>query len=80
MNKWQTPETAPKDDVIIANLGFPFPLVATWNKPSGQWVTANLEVDLYHGEWNDTSFCNEYFAEKELLGWMPLPEVKHDKR
>lgn len=77
MSEWQSPKTAPKGGVIIANLGFPFPLVATWNKPSSKWVAANLEIDLYNGEWNDSSFSNEYFSEKELLGWMPLPELKN---
>ena len=71
--KWQPPETAPKDKTIIADVGLPCAVMAHWDEAENTWVYANLQCDLYHGQWNEYYFENEYGA--VLKGWMPLPEV-----
>lgn len=53
MRTWQTAETAPRDRMILADMGMPWACLAIWNEPSGNWCVTELEVDLYEGQWND---------------------------
>lgn len=69
---WQPPETAPKDRQILADAGWPWPVVARWSEYQGEWVTAQLEGNLCEGK-DDPSYVTEY--EHTLKGWMELPEV-----
>jgi len=78
--KWNTTDPAPKGgDTILACFGFPWVSIAVWNEPSQQWCATLLEVDLYENKWNDVSISHEYFDEKELEAWMPLPEVYKER-
>lgn len=72
---WRIPETAPKDCVFLANVGYPFPLVCAWNGSSGKWCCAMINVGPVDGKWDDTYFENEFLAPDDLRGWMPLPEI-----
>lgn len=72
MTAWQSPETAPKDRMILADVGMPWAAVATWSDYAEQWVLAELEWNLCDGK-ADPSFVTEY--ELTLVGWMELPEV-----
>lgn len=65
-------QDAPKKSVILLDVGYPWLVAGIWNAPSESWVYADLQIDLYEGEWNDTYFENEH--EKKPNGWMPLPE------
>lgn len=72
---WQSPETAPKEDVFIACFDdCPLPVCCTWNEPEQQWVYSLVQVNLYQGKWNDTFFQTEYETSDALIAWMPLPE------
>ena len=72
---WQFPETAPIDGTpIIIDAGYPWPLIGVWNKVEQRWVCAELKVDLFKGEWEDTYFENESYH--TIVWWMPLPKVK----
>ena len=73
---WQPAETAPKGDVIIACFdNYPIPVAATWNEPEQQWITSNVQANLYQGKWNDTFFETDYECADALKAWMPLPKV-----
>lgn len=69
---WHSPETAPKDRLILACFGFPWPVVAMYSDANDEWVTAEVEQSLYQGK-SDPSFVSEYFSEAELLGWIEMP-------
>jgi len=69
------PETAPKDRVILGEFGCPTMLPTIWNPIHQQWCIAMLDVDLYEGEWQDTSFTNEYADASRLKGWLPMKWV-----
>lgn len=72
----RTPETAPRDmTVFLADVGYPWLVLAVWNDHQNEFVTTNFQIDLYRGKWNDTYFENEYHAPDKLKGWMPLPEI-----
>lgn len=71
-----TPETAPRDGtVILGHFGYPWLMAATWNEVTDQWAVAELQADLYDGQWNDRYFATEYLPPKDLLGWLPMPEL-----
>jgi hypothetical protein len=57
--------TPPKDCNFLANIGYPWYVVAHWNEAMGYFVYAELQIDLYQGEWNDTYFTNDNFGEDE---------------
>lgn len=67
-----TPETAPKDQTILLDVGLPWLVVGHWNEPSDKWVYASLHMDVYDGLWNDAYFENEF--EDKILGWQLMPE------
>lgn len=75
MAEWKSPETAPKDRLILADMGMPWVCLAIWNEPSGQWCVTELEVDMFQGEWNDTAISHTYEAHCHMRGWMELPEA-----
>jgi len=76
LTTWQSAETAPKDQTIIADMGLPWPVEATWCGADSRWVYANVQVGLFHGVYNDFYFENEQGEENELRSWMPMPEVE----
>lgn len=43
LSGWKAPETAPKDQMIIADFGLPWAVIAIWNPAQGQWAIAELE-------------------------------------
>jgi len=70
------PETAPKDRVILGEFGA-LPLQPTvWNPVHQQWCIAMLDVDMYEGQFQDTSFTNEYADPERLKGWLPMQWVE----
>jgi len=72
---WKDPKTAPKTgEVILADLGWPWPCLACWNAAEQQWVYANLQMNLVGGL-NDPYFDNEYGNHDELKRWAPLPKL-----
>ena len=76
--KWEPAKTAPRDGTaIIANFSnYPWALSATYCKASKSWCAAELQVEMFHGKWNDSYFENEWVEDNSLLAWMPMPKVK----
>jgi len=73
MSDWNPPETAPKDRTILANVGYPWAVLACWSEYAQRWVVAELQGNIFEGK-DDPSWIGE--PEDELLGWMDLPSVK----
>ena len=71
LSGWQAPETAPKEDVIIACFDdCPLPVTCTWNEPEQQWVFSLVQVNQFEGKWNDTFFQTEYETAGALKAWI----------
>lgn len=70
---WLTTEPPKDGTAFLADVGWPWAVVAAWNKPSGAFVYSILQAGLYNGEYTDFYFENEY--EKTVKRWMPLPEL-----
>jgi hypothetical protein len=70
---WQSPETAPKNQQLILNVGLPWAVAGCWNDATESWVFAEYQVGMYDGTYSDSYYQNEY--EKTILGWIPLPEI-----
>ena len=66
-----SPETAPKDQQIMADFGWPLLQPAIWCSVTEQWATALYNSCEHDGEWYET----EWHASYELRGWMPYPQV-----
>jgi hypothetical protein len=64
-------ESIPKDRQIIIThkMGTN---VAIWSGADKQFVYANIQVDMYKGEWNMHYFENEYIDEKDILEWREI--------
>ena len=73
--KWQTMDTAPVDDLLILDVGWPYAVVGAWNEHEQQWIYSELEINRVDGDFNDPYFGNEYISNENVKGWMPLPEV-----
>lgn len=76
--KWNYPESAPKDGTqILADVGLPWAVVAVWCSHDEKWVYPNLQAcDMANGT-TDTYFENE--QESTIKGWLPLPELPASK-
>ncbi|TRO21972.1 hypothetical protein EQ826_00155 [Ectopseudomonas mendocina] len=72
MTEWQPAATAPLDRVILADTGYPWPVLAVWSDYCNGWVTAELQASLCEGK-ADPAWISE--REGELLAWMDLPGV-----
>ncbi len=69
---WLPPETAPKDRMILADVGMPWAALATWSDYAEKWVLAELEWNVCEGK-ADPGFVTEW--EVTIKRWMELPEV-----
>lgn len=67
--------TPPKDCNFLANIGYPFYVTAHWNEAMGYFVYAELQVDLYGGEYNDTYYITDNFKEEDLISWVDMPKL-----
>jgi hypothetical protein len=80
VSKLNPMDTAPKDTPILLDAGHPWLVMAIWNEANRSWVYANLQIDMYFGEWNDTYWENEWENPvnskglPNVFGWMPVPE------
>jgi len=71
-----SPETAPKDAIILADFGRPYQhlVPAVWNPAQYAWVAAHKVYGAYSADTNYTSFGGKH-VEAPLRGWMPLPSI-----
>ena len=65
------PETAPKDQQIMADFGWPWLQPAIWCSVTEKWVAAELNHCEESGKWFET----EWHSSFDLRGWMPYPQV-----
>ena len=73
---WQPAETAPKDRLILAHTGYPWPVLAVWSPASAKWCTASYNVSATtEGGVHDAWFENEWESSDDLRCWMPLPKL-----
>ena len=71
---WLSPETAPKDRMILGNIGYPWAVLMHWNECMDKWVFAEMSTNTVEGE-DDPYFEAEHARETELIGWQELPSV-----
>ena len=73
---WLPPETAPKNETcIIANFGWPWPVMAIWCFVQEEWAIAQLAPC---SEDDGRGWETEWEKGSSLLGWMPLPSLPYD--
>ena len=65
----------PKDTLFLADIGYPYYVLAHWSKVDNKYIFAELQVDMYHGEWDDVYFQTDRFFEDEIKSWIELPKV-----
>jgi hypothetical protein len=73
---WASVETAPKDRVILADIGWPWPVPARWNSYTATWAVALMqcsEVDCPDSL--DVWFETESEPSSALRAWMPMPSL-----
>ena len=56
MSKWQPMTTAPKDDLILLDIGMPWAVVAVWSGHEPHWTYPSLQVNAVDGVWDDPYF------------------------
>lgn len=76
----------PKTGPFLADIGYPWPVMATWNQCQQEFVHASLQVnmvdgesDLSCGEYNDPYWENDYEKESEVIAWQSLPQIVSPK-
>jgi hypothetical protein len=74
---WNPPETAPKNETcIIANFGWPWPVMAIWCLVQEEWAIAQLAPC---SEDDGRGWETEWEKGSSLIGWMPLPSLPNVK-
>lgn len=74
LGDWLPPETAPRDgSVILADTGYPWPVLAVWSDFAESWVTTELQASVCN-DLNDPAWVTE--GELRLRGWMVLPSTR----
>ena len=74
MSSWLSPNTAPKDQTIIADFGYPWAVMAIWSEAQQQWAITELEWSMFEGA-GDPGFVTEWQDDCDLKGWCALPSV-----
>jgi len=69
----------PRDNLFLANIGYPYYVLAHWNEGMGYYIYAELQVDMYKGEWDDTYFQTESFQESDIISWIEMPRIEETK-
>jgi hypothetical protein len=74
--KWRLPETAPKTgEMILADFGWPYPIVAVWNEYDEKWVTVYMQAQEMSNGKIDHWLETEQETDDSLKYWMPLPKL-----
>ena len=68
---WRSPKTAPKRKAIIADFGWPWPVIAIWDALIGEWSVAQIA----HSKGKSIGWETEWEKSSEMKGWLPLPEL-----
>ena len=76
MDAWQTIETAPKDKLILLDIGYPWPVVGMFNSVNDEFAYADLQSEEYEGG-TGIYFQTDY--EKNPLHWMQMPDLPSGK-
>lgn len=79
---WRPIEEAPKDKIVILDVGNPIAVLGIWNEQNKSWCYTNLQSELC-----EEDFINKYFEaeykekffinlkdKKNVKWWMPLPD------
>ena len=75
---WKIPQTAPKDgSMILADFGWPYPVLAAWNGHQMDWSIATQQVQPVDGVWNDTYFETDWEQDSDLKRWVALPSLSN---
>jgi hypothetical protein len=72
---WNPPETAPLDKLILADVGWPWPLPCIWDGGSESWATAALHCEARLGDrvMSNVLFETHYEAKNQLKAWADFP-------
>lgn len=74
--KWHPPATAPKTGQILADFGWPWPVLAVWSPMSENWSTMMLNVSPdSSATTGDAWFEAEHEPPENLCAWAPMPEL-----
>jgi len=74
--EWNPPETAPKDEIILAKFKYyHYTVMAYWNAWDERWVYPSLEICPIDGEMVDAYFGHDWEHDENLKGWMELPKI-----
>lgn len=69
---WRSPHTAPQTGVILADFGWPWPVLAIWDTLMGEWSIAQIAP---HTEGESIGWETEWETTISLKGWLPLPTL-----
>lgn len=73
---WRSPKIAPKRGVILADFGWPWPVVAIWDSLMGEWSIAQIAP---HAEGESIGWETEWEKGSAMKGWLPLPKLPNRK-
>lgn len=73
MSKLNPPETAPKDEIILVDVGMPWLFIGKFSPSDNEWVVAEPSMS-FHGNDKEWWFENEYY--EDILGWLPMPAIE----
>ena len=65
---WLPASSAPKGPLILADFGWPWPVMATWSEMSGKWAAVSVQRTS-----EDAWFESETELSSDLRRWMPWP-------
>ncbi len=72
---WQPAETAPKDRVIFADTGYPWPQVCLWDAECGKWAVASLNVTAVNAAKQSSNVWWETEYEPAIQRWTEMPKL-----
>lgn len=69
------PPTSPTSGPFLADVGYPWPVIITWNQYQQEFVYPSLQINMMDGEYNDPYWENDYEPLSEIIAWQHLPQI-----
>jgi hypothetical protein len=76
---WRAPNEAPRDELILADFGWPWPVPATWDASSGSWAVVSLQRMAGEGDGpGEAWFETEHEKTESRRRWCRMPALPGD--
>jgi hypothetical protein len=77
--EWHEAATAPKDKVILADVGWHCPVPCTWDAEANKWAVSTLNAETFEEDGKAVNVWWETEYERTIKAWTEMPSLPRQK-